>query len=55
MTKRYSVDFEAKYFGNVDLQADNPDDAEEAAKEYVRDIHDILPEDVTIVSVEELT
>ncbi len=52
---QYSVDFEAKYFGNVTLNADNPDDAEEAAKDYVRDIHEILPEDVTIVAVEELS
>ena len=52
--KTYAVDFTCKYFGTVDLQATDPADAEEQAKEYVIDIHDVLPEDVEIISVEML-
>jgi len=52
--KTYAVDFTCKYFGTAEFQAEDPADAEEKALDYVIDIHDVLPEDVEIISVEVL-
>lgn len=53
MTK-YQVDFEFVQFGNVDLEADTAEDAEDRAIDYVADLHSIDPTDVTVVGVQSL-
>ena len=50
----YKIDFEYPQFGDIVLNAEDADDAEELAIEQVAEVHGIDPNDITITTVTEL-
>ena len=50
----YKIDFEYPQFGDVVLNAENANDAEELAIEQIAEVHGIDPTDITITTITEL-
>lgn len=49
----YTIDFEYAQWGDVTLEADDEEHAEELAIEKVAEVHGIDPTDITVLSVVE--